>query len=238
MRLFFIIEKTCFGRSWQIDYPALKFPGPQVSLVWCFFAWCRFVCCARTWYLGIIFANRLGYGLFSSLVGLAHCVVPSTCPPTVPSSDALPPSFSHSSGVLHLAVQACMEAISSLSAALTRRCLLRELSPWNWGETMRVVNAWPQPPVECQLKGQIPVVLLCCARARGVGNFWRGNGLWRGGRRGRVGNVPDMSVTSTCTALSRPVMVSRRLASVICAIFFSLLISLSAFGVFWIEKVG
>lgn len=146
-----------------------------------FFAWCRFVCCARTWYLGIIFADRLDYALFSSLVGLAHCVVPSTCPPTVPSSDALPPSFSHSSGVLHFAVQACMEAISSLSAALTRRCLLRELSPWNWGETMRVVNAWPQPPVEfgrprVSVKGQVRCSALC---ARGVGIlfffFWRGN---------------------------------------------------------------
>ena len=78
-----------------------------------------------------------------------HAVVPSTCPPTVPSSGGVSVSLSrsYSSGVLHLAVQAWMLAISSLRAALTRRWRLRELRPWNWGETMSDVKAWPQPPV-------------------------------------------------------------------------------------------
>ncbi len=41
----------------------------------------------------------------------------------------------------------------------------------------------------------------------------------RGGAEARQGkNVPDMSVTSTCTAWRRSVMAERRLSSVICAI--------------------
>lgn len=91
------------------------------------------------WYIELI--------LFAS--SLFHCDVPSTCPPTVPSSDgaAVSFSFSHSCGVWHFAVQAWMAAISSLSAVLTRRCRLSDLRSWNWGDTIRDVNAWPQPPV-------------------------------------------------------------------------------------------
>jgi hypothetical protein len=81
-----------------------------------------------------------------------HAFVPCTCPSTVPSNGGfesdpfLDLSFSHSSGVWHLALHACIAAISSLSAAFTARCRFSELRPENWGETMSDVNDWPQPP--------------------------------------------------------------------------------------------
>ena len=80
----------------------------------------------------------------------SQSLVPSTCPCTVPSNDgaAVALSLSHSSGVWHLAVQAWMAAISCFSAELTRRWRFSELRPWNCAETMRLVNAWPQPPVD------------------------------------------------------------------------------------------
>lgn len=130
-----------------------------------------------------------------------HWFVPSTCPPTVPSSDgaAVSLSLSHSSGVWHLAVQAWMAAISSLSAVLTRRCRLRDLRSLNWGETMREVKAWPQPP-GCTS---------CCV------SYWQ---------KVMLGNcdLPDMSVTSTWIAPRRWVMASRREASVIEAMVYGL----------------
>lgn len=48
-----------------------------------------------------------------------------------------------------MAVQACIWAISSLRAALTRRWRLRDVRPANWGETMVAWKAWPQPPGGC-----------------------------------------------------------------------------------------
>lgn len=80
-----------------------------------------------------------------------QAVVPSTLPSTVPLRDGSSVpffafSFAHSSGVWHLAVQACIAAISSLSAELTRRCLFSEFLPANSGETIRAEKACPQPP--------------------------------------------------------------------------------------------
>jgi hypothetical protein len=85
--------------------------------------------------------------------GRGYASVPTTLPPSVPSIEgpSLPPvtalSASHSWGVWHFALQAWISAISSLSAVLTSRCRLRLFLPANSGETMREVNAWPQPPV-------------------------------------------------------------------------------------------
>jgi len=76
-----------------------------------------------------------------------HSSTPTTFPSVVPSRDgpSFPPvvsrSFSNSSGVWHFAVQAWICAISSLSAELTRRCLLSEFLPANSGDTMSVVKA-------------------------------------------------------------------------------------------------
>lgn len=54
--------------------------------------------------------------------------------------------FSHSSGVKHLGVQACIAAISSFNAELTRRCRARLFFFSNSGDTIIALNAWPQPP--------------------------------------------------------------------------------------------
>jgi len=83
----------------------------------------------------------------------AYSFTPATLPSSVPSSGGLsfPPvaaiSFAYSSGVWHFALQACICAISSLSAAFTSRCRLSEFLPANSVDTMRDVKAWPQPPV-------------------------------------------------------------------------------------------
>lgn len=94
--------------------------------------------------------------LLTQLPTSFQAVVPSTFPPTVPSKDGSSDpffafSFCHSSGVWHLAVQACIAAISSLSAELTRRCLFNEFLPANSGETIKAEKACPQPPAICDL---------------------------------------------------------------------------------------
>ena len=81
-----------------------------------------------------------------------------------------------------MAVQAWMLAISSLRAALTRRWRLRELRPWNWGETMSDVKAWPQPPVY--------VFVLCQCGVAGGGQWM----MMEGCVLGRTGHVGDFDV--------------------------------------------
>jgi hypothetical protein len=48
--------------------------------------------------------------------------------------------LSHSSGVKHFGVQACIAAISCFSAVLTSRCLASAIFFANWGETMTASN--------------------------------------------------------------------------------------------------
>lgn len=54
--------------------------------------------------------------------------------------------FSHSSGVKHLGVQACIAAISCFKAPFTNRCLAKVVFFANCGETMMASYIWPQPP--------------------------------------------------------------------------------------------
>lgn len=56
--------------------------------------------------------------------------------------------FSHSSGVKHFGVQACIAAISAFSVLFTNRCRINVVFWANWGETMIASNIWPQPPGE------------------------------------------------------------------------------------------
>jgi len=56
--------------------------------------------------------------------------------------------FSHSSGVWHFGVQACIAAISSLSAALTKRCRASVVFLVNCGDTIMASYIWPQPPTD------------------------------------------------------------------------------------------
>lgn len=109
-----------------------------------------------------------------------HCGVPSTWPATVPAREgpaaARALSRSHSSGVWHFAVQACMAAISARRAALTRRWRLSDERPWKRGETMSVVKAWPQPPAAPSVSGR------------------RGAGRDGGGGGGRARHVRHLDV--------------------------------------------
>ncbi len=47
---------------------------------------------------------------------------------------------------MHLGVQACIAAISSFNAELTRRCRARLFFFSKSGDTIMALNAWPQPP--------------------------------------------------------------------------------------------
>ena len=58
--------------------------------------------------------------------------------------------FSHSAGVKHFGVHACMAAISSLSAELTSRCRARVVFFSNRGDTMTASKDCPHPPVNHQ----------------------------------------------------------------------------------------
>jgi hypothetical protein len=55
--------------------------------------------------------------------------------------------LSHSSGVWHFGVHACIAAISSLSAALTSRCRASVVFLVNCGDTIMASYIWPHPPV-------------------------------------------------------------------------------------------
>lgn len=72
--------------------------------------------------------------------------------PHAPCEMPLPSSycacfFSHSSGVKHFGVHACMAAISVFRAELTSRCRARLFFFSKSGDTIIAWNAWPQPPM-------------------------------------------------------------------------------------------
>lgn len=57
--------------------------------------------------------------------------------------------FSHSSGVWHFGVHACIAAISSFRVLLTSRCRASVVFLANSGDTIMASYICPHPPIQC-----------------------------------------------------------------------------------------